>query len=62
MKFVNSLTFCVIYILFYSLASKTRIDAVECWAFDCKEIFIAMVVFLCFTSYILHLQPNLTSR
>ena len=38
----------IIYISFYSLASTTRIDAVE---LDRKEIFIAMVVFLCFGSY-----------
>ena len=44
----------IIYISFYSLASTTRIDAVE---HDRKEILIAMVVFLCFGSYIL--QPNL---
>ena len=38
----------VIYISFYSLASTTRIDAVE---LDLKKIFIVMVVFLCFGSY-----------
>ena len=38
----------VICISFYSLASTTRIDAVE---LDRKKIFIAMVVFLFFGSY-----------